>query len=305
MLRIAALFLACVPLVCIAQENDAGAKAFQRRDWQAVISIYGAQVKVDPNDAQGWYRYARGLEETGKYAEAITAFEKANSPHSAAAPFAQLHIAADRAALGQKDAAAKALQALADSGFAIVKMVDDERRFDSVRDDSRFQAAAQAIRNNAFPCKNPSRPEYRQFDFWVGDWDVFDAAGNKVGTSNVQLILNDCVVYENWKGALGGEGKSFNKYNPAQKQWEQYWVDGSPGRMFFTGHYNRQAARLEYETETEDAHGNPMHRKLTFFSNQDGTVRQFSQASSDGGKTYSVEYDFIYRRQSNAASSGR
>ena len=28
--------------------------------------------------------------------------------------------------------------------------------------------------NQAAPCKDPKNPEYRQFDFWIGEWDVFD-----------------------------------------------------------------------------------------------------------------------------------
>ena len=305
MLRTFVVFALTASMSSPAQTADDGANAFQQKDWAAVVSIYGAKAKADANDVQAWYRYGRGLEETGKYEEAISAFHKAGGPHSPAAPFAQLHIAADHAALGHRDEATKELQILADSGFAITKMVDDEHRFDAIRDDARFKTAAQTIYANAYPCKNPKAPEYRQFDFWVGDWDVFDPGGNQVGSSNVQLILSDCVIYENWKGTLGGEGKSFNKYNPAQKQWEQYWVDGSPGRMFFTGHYNSEAARLEYETDTETPQGKPLHRKLTFFKNPDGSVRQFSQASSDGGNTYSVEYDFTYRKQSNGSAAGR
>ena len=78
---------------------------------------------------------------------------------------------------------------------------------------------------NAAPCKDPTRPEYRQFDFWTGEWDVFaNGSTTQVGSNSIQLILNDCVIYENWTARGGGEGKSFNKYNPVQKQWEQYWM---------------------------------------------------------------------------------
>lgn len=30
-----------------------------------------------------------------------------------------------------------------------------------------------------------STPEYRQFDFWVGDWVVHDAAGKLAGTNTI------------------------------------------------------------------------------------------------------------------------
>jgi hypothetical protein len=146
------------------------------------------------------------------------------------------------------------------------------------------------------PCKDLSRPEYRQFDFWVGEWNVFDRqSGKPVGKSSVQLILNDCVVFENWTGARGGEGKSFNKYNPWLKQWEQYWVDNGPDRLFFTGHL--EDAEMRFEADAFTPEGKPDHRKLTFSRQPDGTVRQFSQVSTDGGKAYTVEYDLVYRKR--------
>ena len=59
--------------------------------------------------------------------------------------------------------------------------------------------------------------------------------GESRGSNSIQLILKDCVIFENWKDGFGGEGKSFNKYNPDLKQWEQFWVDERRGRLFFTG----------------------------------------------------------------------
>ena len=46
-------------------------------------------------------------------------------------------------------------------------------------------------------------PEYRQFDFWVGDWDVFGPAGARTGTNRVDRLLNGCVLQEHWVGAGG------------------------------------------------------------------------------------------------------
>ncbi|HYG99844.1 MAG TPA: hypothetical protein VD837_11990 [Terriglobales bacterium] len=161
---------------------------------------------------------------------------------------------------------------------------------------SQPASSTQADPATQAPCKDPKRPEYRQFDFWVGEWDVFDNKSDRpVGTSSIQLILKDCVIYENWTGARGFEGKSFNKYNPWLKQWEQYWVDSGVDRMFFTGHLVDGEMRFQTDGFTEQ--GKPLHRKLTFYNRPDGTVRQFSEASTDGKKTYTVEYDFVYKRR--------
>ena len=47
--------------------------------------------------------------------------------------------------------------------------------------------------------------EHRQFDFWIGEWDV-QVSGQPAGSNSVQLILSDCVIMENWSGAGGNFG---------------------------------------------------------------------------------------------------
>src|SRR6478672_389646 len=47
---------------------------------------------------------------------------------------------------------------------------------------------------------------YRQFDFWVGRWDVFSGE-NLVGTNDVKSRVDGCVVEENWTSASFGRGR--------------------------------------------------------------------------------------------------
>lgn len=64
---------------------------------------------------------------------------------------------------------------------------------------------------------------YRQFDFWVGKWDVFNPSG-LAGTSVIDSELGGCAIEENWTGALGGGGKSLNTYDASTGTWSQLWV---------------------------------------------------------------------------------
>src|SRR5689334_20132368 len=59
--------------------------------------------------------------------------------------------------------------------------------------------AAQAP--SARPC---GAAEYRQFDFWIGEWDVFDRDGSKAGHNRVESIEGGCGVQENWTSIGGG-----------------------------------------------------------------------------------------------------
>src|ERR671913_368838 len=78
------------------------------------------------------------------------------------------------------------------------------------------------------PCT--SNPVYRQFDFWIGDWEVYGLNGKKAGDSRIELILDSCIIFENWKSINGGyAGKSFNTFNATTNQWQQTWVDNIGG----------------------------------------------------------------------------
>jgi hypothetical protein len=60
----------------------------------------------------------------------------------------------------------------------------------------------------ATPC---SALEYRQFDFWLGDWDAFDAGQPAlVARTRVDRTLDGCVLRENYQGSNGLKGQSFS-----------------------------------------------------------------------------------------------
>ena len=51
-------------------------------------------------------------------------------------------------------------------------------------------------------------PEFRQFDFWVGNWDVMerDAPASIVAHARVEIILNGCVLHEVYEQTDGNKG---------------------------------------------------------------------------------------------------
>ena len=144
-------------------------------------------------------------------------------------------------------------------------------------------------------------PEFNQFDFWVGDWDVSSTAdGIARGKSHISKEMGGCVVWENWT-SLGSPffGKSYNTYNPNLHRWEQYWVDNWAGVAFFSGHL--VDGTMDYFTEDiPQPKGGMMRRHLQFFNISPDQVRQLSQQSTDGGKTWKVEYDLTYKRKAAA-----
>ena len=74
-----------------------------------------------------------------------------------------------------------------------------------------------------FPCENDSR--HHAFDFWIGEWTV-TVNGQYAGSNSIKPILGHCTLFEQWQGAGGFEGKSFNYYDPAADNWRQDCMSG-------------------------------------------------------------------------------
>ena len=146
------------------------------------------------------------------------------------------------------------------------------------------------------PCT--TNPVYRQFDFWIGEWDVYGLNGKKAGDSKIELILDSCIILENWKSANGGyAGKSFNTYNAVSKQWQQTWVDNRGGSTeFLEGQFdsNKMIFRTMPFSYSKDT---VAIRRLTFYNLTPGKVRQHGEISKDNGSTWKTEYDLEYRRK--------
>jgi len=118
-------------------------------------------------------------------------------------------------------------------------------------------------------------PEHRQFDFWLGQWSVTGASGKHAGDSRIESILDGCVILENWTGASGSVGKSFNTYNSQTGQWEQYWVDNKGTRLFLRGGLSEGRMVLTGQQDKPDAKtGLTQRERITWTPNPDGSVRQ-------------------------------
>lgn len=141
------------------------------------------------------------------------------------------------------------------------------------------------------PC---SGPEYQQFDFWVGEWDVFNPKEVLVGKSRIERIEGGCVILENYTGTTGYSGKSFNVYNASRKKWQQFWVDNQGGVLEFSG--TLEGKELRYTGKSTGPKGETVHHKLTFHDQGKDRVRQVWEQSRDDGTTWATVFDGMYHR---------
>ena len=141
------------------------------------------------------------------------------------------------------------------------------------------------------PC---TAPEHRQFDFWIGEWDVKTPDGKVAGTNRIERIEGGCALQENWTGA-GSTGRSINAYWPGDRKWHQFWIGSGGLVMHLSGVFTGDTLRFEGVVAMPS--GQSIQHRLTFTKRADGTVRQFWENSADAGKTWTVAFDGSYTRR--------
>ena len=138
--------------------------------------------------------------------------------------------------------------------------------------------------------------EYRQFDFWIGDWTVTDSTGTAaLGTNQVTGEESGCLVHEHWRGSQGGTGQSFNFYDRQGKRWEQVWVASGGNVLRLAG--GLQGKSMVLEGDALSPAGGAMRNRIAFTPEPDGRVRQVWSTSTDGGKSWRVTFDGWYRKK--------
>lgn len=144
------------------------------------------------------------------------------------------------------------------------------------------------------PCQSA---EQRQFDFWVGQWDVFGPGGEKAGINRIVSIDNGCVLLERWSGADGSTGTSLNSWDARAGQWRQHWVDNNGGLLRLAGIFVKGSMVLSSNEPHPRKPGAMLTQRIAWTPLADGAVRQHWERSEDDGKSWTTAFDGRYVRQ--------
>jgi hypothetical protein len=158
--------------------------------------------------------------------------------------------------------------------------------------------AALGAQSSAAGAQSPcSRPEHRQFDFWVGEWEVTTPNGRQAGTNRIRLVHSGCALQEEWTGARGSTGSSLNTFDATTGRWHQTWVGNDGLLLQLDG--GMKDGSMELSGSTVGANGaRTLHRiRWTPLGGQPARVRQLWESSTDGGRTWSVVFDGTYTRK--------
>jgi hypothetical protein len=150
---------------------------------------------------------------------------------------------------------------------------------------------AASVSHAAPPC---SAPEHRQFDFWIGDWQVHRPDGTLAGINRITREYGGCVIHERYANGKGYSGESLNSYDATRKVWHQTWVDDAGLLLTLEGQWNGSSMVLE--GEGPDAQGALKKQRVTWTPNPDGTVRQLWESRNDKG-AWTVVFDGRYSKR--------
>lgn len=142
------------------------------------------------------------------------------------------------------------------------------------------------------PC---SAPEYRQFDFWAGQWDVFNPQGVQVGTNSIEPVLGGCALHERWQSAGAHAGFSYNAYDGSSARWHQTWVDNGGLLLLLDG--GLSAGNMVLTGPSMTRQGRPLQNRITWTPITPDSVRQLWETSADSGATWAVVFDGRYVRR--------
>ena len=254
--------------------------------WPEAAEKYSAVVKADPTNGYVWYSLAECFLQMKKFDEAADAENNAIK-YNFRPLLSQVSLARIAAAKGDRERALQILATVAKNpkAPAVRPMLVSATELEPLKSDPRYKEIYASMK----PC---AAPEYRQFDFWVGDWEVRSPAGQIVGTNDVTLEQEGCLLVEHWKSSEGVQtGSSFNYYDIRDKKWHQLYIDNSGNAGAFPAMAGSlQEGKMVLLTDAKDG----SFSRWTWYEVKPGAVRQMAEQTTDGGNHWNTTWDSTY-----------
>lgn len=136
--------------------------------------------------------------------------------------------------------------------------------------------------------------EHRQFDFWLGEWDLGWGDG-QTATNSIYLDFDGRVVVENFDGrpSIELQGMSVSTYDVEEGCWRQTWVDNTGTYLAFKGGF--ADGQMELRTERRLAGVEALFR-MRWFDIRPDALQWAWERSDDGGKAWRPLWEIAYTR---------
>ena len=182
------------------------------------------------------------------------------------------------------------------SGLVVSLLIGVVVGFDSL-------LAAEQPQSQPPPC---SEAAARQFDFWVGDWELRyrrrlapdkDEWQEGTATNRIERTMDSCVILENFvDGPAGGgyRGMSVSAYDARAAKWKQTWVDNQGSYLDFAGEFKDGRMVLAREAVVQ---GQKRHQRMVWHDISKDRLQWDWEVSRDGGATWITLWHIEYTRK--------
>ncbi|MUP47516.1 hypothetical protein E0K83_17375 [Gramella sp. BOM4] len=137
-------------------------------------------------------------------------------------------------------------------------------------------------------------PAHDQFDFWLGEWEVFNEEGEKLGVNRIVKLEDNCLISEHWQGDRGGSGKSFNYFDPEDETWNQLWISNTGTILNLKGKASEGKMIMRSQLVTDEK--GTYYNQITWTKNRDGSVSQLWEILDENDKLLTEAFNGIYRK---------
>ncbi len=171
-----------------------------------------------------------------------------------------------------------------------------------------------SVARGAEPETKCPEPEARQFDFWIGDWDIQQKILGSDGGwielpahTHVEPILGGCALLERWSGRVqffwegmskpeAMDGMSVRAWDPKEAVWRIWWMDSRSRRLGVPAVGEFRDGRGEFESSRKGADGKTIRTRISFERLSTGRVHWDLAISRDAGRNWQTIWIMEMRR---------
>ncbi|MBD3223118.1 MAG: hypothetical protein GF313_00200 [Caldithrix sp.] len=144
------------------------------------------------------------------------------------------------------------------------------------------------------PCCSNS---YKSFDFWIGDWVVYNTEGEVIGTNKIVKMQDGCVVQENWKASNGtNTGTSYNYFDTSDSTWNQLWISNTGNILELKGNLDSDGNMVLTSGLINSPKGR-YYNQIIWSKNDDNSVTQQWDILNEQGDLINHAFKGIYRKK--------
>lgn len=258
-------------------------------EWATAIEAYREHLAAHPDDAWSWFTLGSILHGRSDFSGAEQAFETALERQIPVPAVAQYNLAASQARQGRLEEATATLEEALAGGLVGGEQLLEDPDFERLAQADRSRLARVADEFHR-PCLH--KPEYGQFDFWVGEWEVRIPSGYLAARDTVTRSADGCVVEQRWEGTLGNSAVSYTFYDSVEEKWRQAWIVS--GGLAGTMEGGIEDGSMVLVGNAPAFPGSIA--RATWSPQPDGTVEFHTERSADQGATWTPTPLMIYHR---------